>query len=506
MKVRQLAWILLGLAAALVGLGILVNSWFYTLGSSVVLLYVVWRYASFASIRSALRITVTRIADREAARLGSFVTFEVTVTSNKPVQGTYAEVLPKYAIVVEGQSSARLSLGPGLEQTLRYTVQLASRADLIIERVQFTLESDLFTETMSFKSTETVLKQPFGALGVEQGTRVGSVGGAMSTSSITDLLYRSRPVEMSMDTAYLREYGYRDHAKLIVWKTSARVGRLMMRVLLPELEDSRFGEGTPINLIVDQTSDMARGPLSQTNLELVANFAGRFVRLGAKKGSPISLVTYDEENITESGVGDSHAHETGIADKLDSAEFNSHRVRATDAATPSNWKPGITSAEVNKFRLSSAANADDATDDDVRRFREIVSYLYAHEEGYRESLEESTAFRAVARTINRGERRSIVVILSDLESNLDPLMEGIRLAAARGNAVHVIAFFPIEYETFEEAIINVNELYANYQKHRLRVNSVRQIKDVAVYEVMVSDLLETATVEDASFAQRLIAQ
>jgi hypothetical protein len=161
---------------------------------------------------------------------------------------------------------------------------------------------------------------------------------------------------------------------------------------------------------------------------------------------------------------------------------------------------------VNKFRLSSAANADDATDDDVRRFREIVSYLYAHEEGYRESLEESTAFRAVARTINRGERRSIVVILSDLESNLDPLMEGIRLAAARGNAVHVIAFFPIEYETFEEAIINVNELYANYQKHRLRVNSVRQIKDVAVYEVMVSDLLETATVEDASFAQRLIAQ
>jgi uncharacterized protein (DUF58 family) len=293
MRATPLAWALIAFAALLVGLGAFISSWFYALGGTGVLLYVAWRYLTFTSMRSSLRIGVTRVADKEVAGLGSTVTFEVTVSSNVTVRGTYTEVLPEYVALVEGCNSKEVSLAPGANETLRYTVRLTSRSDFVIERVTFAPDNDLFAETIDFKASAVALTHPSGRLTIEKGAGASTVGAGIESTSVTDL-YRRRNVGTGMDVAYEREYMSFDSAKRINWKTSARTGELMVKEMMPEFERSVLGEGAPINLIVDLTHSMLRGVQGQTNLNLAVNFAGRFVKAGVQRGSPLRLVTYDE--------------------------------------------------------------------------------------------------------------------------------------------------------------------------------------------------------------------
>jgi len=222
MKATPLAWTLVSFAALLLGLGAFISSWFYALGGAGVLLYVVWRYLTFTSMCSALRIGVTRVVDKEVVSLGSTVTFQVTVSSNVTVRGTYTEVLPEYVALVEGCNSKEVSLAPGANETLRYTVRLTNRSDFIIERVEFAPDNDLFAETIDFKASAVALTHPSGRLTIEKGAGASTVGAGVESTSVADL-YRRRHVGKGMDVAYEREYMGFDSAKRINWKTKMRL-------------------------------------------------------------------------------------------------------------------------------------------------------------------------------------------------------------------------------------------------------------------------------------------
>ena len=498
MRATPLAWALIAFAALLVGLGAFISSWFYALGATGVLLYVAWRYLTFTSMRSGLRIGVTRVADKEVAGLGSTVTFEVTVSSNVTVRGTYTEVLPEYVALVEGCNSKEVSLAPGANETLRYTVRLTSRSDFVIERVTFAPANDLFAETIDFKASAVALTHPSGRLTIEKGAGASTVGAGIESTSVADL-YRRRNVGTGMDVAYEREYMGFDSAKRINWKTSARTGELMVKEMMPEFERSVLGEGAPINLIVDLTHSMLRGVPGQTNLNLAVNFAGRFVKAGVQRGSPLRLVTYDEEDVADLELGDSPLHVARIVDTLNRVEVDGQLKRRDDIETPSHWKPGLTSVDIRRLRGSFAPTEDDS--EDVRRFVEIVSYMWTHEEGYAHELEQSSAFRAISTSLARNARQSVLVVLSDLENDLDPLIEGIRLAAKLGNEVYVVALFSDPFETPEDAMANIEDVHARHEKHTLRINKIREIKGVTVFDVATSDLLENVPIERALVAR-----
>jgi Protein of unknown function DUF58 len=507
MKAKYLAWTLIALAALLAGLGAGINSWFYALGGTAITLYVAWRYFTFTSVRSGLQIAVTRAADKEVVSLGSVVTFDVTVSSNLTVKGVYTELLPEYVALIEGHNSKAVSLAPGVNETLRYTVQLTSRSDFVMERVQFTLDDDLFAETIDFAASPVALRQPSGALTIEKGTEAGTVGAGVESTSVADL-YRGREIGSGMDVAYEREYVRGDPAKRINWKTSARKAELIVKEMMPEFERSVLGEGAPISLIVDQTHSMVRGVPGQTNLSIAVDFAGRFIKLGVRHGSPLSLVTYDEDNVSDLELGDSPLHVTNIVDTLNRGEFEGQRRDRGDVEAPSHWKPGMTSVDLQRLKGLKGLKGffpraeEDAEDEDARRFLEIVSYLYAHEEGYVHDLERSPAFRAICTSLTRGTGQSMLVVLSDLENDLDPLIEGIRLATKLGNEVYVVALFPTTFETSEERLVHIEALHTSYEKHRLRVNKIREIKGVTTYDVTVGDGLEARLIEKSLLAAR----
>lgn len=499
MKIKPLAWTLIAFAALLSGLGAFISSWFYALGGTAVLLCVAWHYLTLTSIRSGLRIGVTRVADKAVVGLGSVVTFDVTITSNMAVKGIYTDVLPDYVALIKGRNSKAVSLAPDANEALRYTVQLTSRSDVVMERVQFSPNNDLFVATIDFVASPVALTQPSGRLTIEKGAGASTVGTGIESSSVADL-YRRREIGKSMDVVYEREYMSFDPAKLVNWKTSARTAELMVKEMMPEFERGVLGEGTPITLIVDQTRGMLRGVPGQTNLNLAVSFARRFIKAGLQRGSPLRLVTYDDENVADLELGDSPLHVTNIVDKLNRLEFDGQQKHHEDKETPPNWKPGITSVDLQRLKGSFTLTEDES--EDVRRFTEIISCVWAHEEGYAHELEQSSAFRAISTSLARDARQSVLVVLSGLEHDLDPLIEGIRLATKLGNEVYVVALFPDAFETFEEALVNIEDIYARYEKHTLKINRIREIRGVTVFDVAMSDVLENVPIEKSLLATR----
>ena len=53
-----------------------------------------------------------------------------------------------------------------------------------------------------------------------------------------------------------------------------------------------------------------------------------------------------------------------------------------------------------RIKKQFAATPDEAIDDDIRRFRHVISYIYAYSEGYVRTLKRSPAFRAVASCVS----------------------------------------------------------------------------------------------------------
>ena len=148
-----------------------------------------------------------------------------------------------------------------------------------------------------------------------------------------------------------------------------------------------------------------------------------------------------------------------------------------------------------RVKKQFAATRDEDIDDDIRRFRYVVSYLYSYSEGYVRTLKRSPPFRAIASSLEHAHGQSTVVLVSDLENDLGPLMEGIRMATARGTQAYVIALFPKAFEQFEDPLMAMEDIYAAYNEYAKRIRKLEQIRNVKVIQANSAETLRPALME-----------
>jgi hypothetical protein len=158
-------------------------------------------------------------------------------------------------------------------------------------------------------------------------------------------------------------------------------------------------------------------------------------------------------------------------------------------------KLDVTGGDVIRVKKQFAATADDAIDDDIRRFRSLISYLYAYSEGYTRTLKRSPAFRAVTSALAHAHGQSTLVLVSDLENDLGPLMEGIRVATRRGMQVYVLALFSKVFEQLGDPLFAIEDLYAAYDAFTARTRKLGQIAGVKVIEANSPETLQPALKE-----------
>ena len=482
MKAKQLTYLLITLAACFVALGAALNLWFYGVAGTAVALYLTWRLFAFQSFVSTLELDIKRSVDKTVVRRGGRVTVDVSVASTRPVEGVYADALPSGVDVIEGTNRVRLSLRPGRTFAWRYTFVTASREAVEIERGTLTVDNGLFRHTIPFTTAGYAIKQSPYAISVEGGTG-GRAGASGITSTSIDALYRERSAGAGLELSHLRPFVVGDPLKNIHWKASARLNRLMTKEFFAEMEGA-IGSGTNVALVIDQSGTMGRGLPGATELDFAVNVAGNFVKLAVAKGSRIGLTTYDDNGVTTSlESGSSLSHVSSVVRSL-------NEIAPSPPARRPRRKLDVSGSDVIRIKKQFAATPDEALDDDVRHFRHVISYLYAHSEGYVRTLKRSPAFRAIASALARTYGQSTIVLVSDLENDLGPLTEGVRVATKRGAQVYVLALFSKVFEQLQDPLLAIEDIYVAYDDFTMRTRKLEQIAGVKVIEANAPETLQ----------------
>ncbi len=485
MKITRLTHLLFALAALFIALGALLDVWFYAGAGFAFALYVVWRFLAFKAAIAALNLDVRRTADKTMVRRGGTVTIDLAVSSATPVEGRFTDVVPRGAELVDGSNSADLALAAGQTATLRYTLLMERRQSARIDRATLTVTNGLFTHTLELIAAPSVIEQAPYAVSVEGGA--GGPGGAPGvTSASVQSLYRMRRTGSGIDVSHIRAYVPGDPLKRIDWKASARLSQLMTKEFFADLDEATGG-GASVSLIIDQGGTMARGPPGATELDFAVNVASHVVKSAIARGNRIGLITYDDQGVATSlGADLSLRHASSVVRSL-------NEIEPSVPMRPPRAKLEVTGADVVHVKRHFAATEE--SDEDIRHFRHVISYMYARSEGYLHSLKRAPAFRAIAASLKRAQGQSTVVIVSDLENDFSPLTEGIRLATSRGSRVCVVALFSKMFEQFADPLLSLEEVYAAYDAHLRRVRKLEHIPNVKVIEANTDETLQPALQE-----------
>jgi uncharacterized protein (DUF58 family) len=487
MQTTRLTHLVLALAALFIALGALLDAWFYAGAGFALALYVVWRFLAFRAAIAALNLDVQRNADKAVVRRGGTVTIDVAVSSAAPVEGRFTDVLPRGAELVEGTNSADLALAAGQTARWQYTLLMAGRQSAQIERATLTVTNGLFTHTLDLGAVASVVQRAPYVVSVEGGA--GGPGAAPGVTSVSvQSLYRTRRTGNGPDLAYIRPFTTGDPLKRIHWKASARLNQLMTKELLAEVDEATSGSAS-VSIIIDQGGTMARGPPGATELDFAVNVASYVVKSSIARGNRIGLVTYDDQGVGTSLRADlSLPHASRVARSL-------NEIEPGIPLRPPRAKLDVTGADVVRVKRHFSATANDESDEDIRHFRHIISYMYARGEGYLYSLKRAPAFRAIVASLKRAQGQSTIVIVSDLENDFSPLTEGVRLATSRGARVYVIALFSKVFEQFADPLLALEEVYAAYDAHLRRIRKLEHIPNVTVIEANTAETLLPALQE-----------
>ena len=84
------------------------------------------------------------------------------------------------------------------------------------------------------------------------------------------------------------------------------------------------------------------------------------------------------------------------------------------------------------------------------------------------------------------------VVISDFDSDVDPIIEGTKEAISRGSRVYLLALFPKMFTRYVDPLIAVEGVYASYEEYKKRLGALQGISGARVVEVNLIDYLEPA--------------
>lgn len=478
MSIKQRTYVLLALAGLLALVGAILDLWFYTVGAIAVGLYVAGRLFAFRSIVDQLDIHIEREATREARGKDIRAIVSVSLCSNLNVGGFFFDLIPEDFELEGPIDPPLLSLTKGEQVNVRYVLRAARDVDLNISRSAFTIETDLFAHTLYFTTTPAAAERPAPSRAVGGPARAGRQLGTGLTDEPEHGTRTTQRTGIGYELSHVRPYASTDPANRIDWKTSAKLNELMIKVFFVEPEDS-IGFGAPITVVVDQSGGLDGAAEGQTARDISAQIVEYIARFASDNESLMSVVTYDNEDVTSVALGETPSHVSQWVGSLE-------RPRAEPVLRkPVRRKSGITNIEVQRFEkgFSPQEGGEGA------RFREVISYLYARKERYLSELERSPAYQATAHLGAPSLQRGAIILISDLENDVDPLIEGIRSASYAGSRVYVVSFFSKLFQSVRDAFISAEDLYGDYERYKVRLSKVASVPEVKVVEAPSADYL-----------------
>jgi uncharacterized protein (DUF58 family) len=327
---------------------------------------------------------------------------------------------------------------------------------------------------------------------------------------------------LGVDLRELREHAPGDPFKLIAWKATARIGKLMVRDLDRETMVTHW-------LLVDIGATMRDGRPGHARLDLAVDVAAAYARGALDGGDRVALVTYDGRIVGEARPNDGPVHRLRIVERLmeamrivdeDLTELTESELTAVVArylllqegidarlrrAPPIDdpvWNELAASPSGELYDLRIVHQAVTAAIDRQRREAATTAppneqarlRLYCRLRGielpYRRTPEAGRRARGLGAALERaaaGRGTQRIVVLSDLQGldgDVGPVARAVRLARRRGH--HLIVAVPEARPAVDDGLrAEAAEILGWHERRRERA-AMRQLAVLGVRVVAIT--------------------
>lgn len=316
----------------------------------------------------------------------------------------------------------------------------------------------LFEQTLSDGATPSVTVEPRGPRNVHIGK-----GGERLRQSFGE--HQADPLESGMDPEEIRKYVSGDAARIIDWKSTARMGYPHVREFESETDRKTV-------LLMDQRTTMNDGPEGETKFDYARHVALSLVEQVQERTDPLGLYAVDD---------------TGVTDRLPPRSSNQHYAAVRSRLHELAVKPGDALTTMDRDRWSAARTRALATLDDdgspfATRLRPYAGSLMTDTQ----TIENEPLTAAIRTHIQRLGSGTWTVLITD-DSHRAEVREAVLLARHRGDRVLVMLTPTVLFES--GGFTDLSAAYNAYSEFESFRRSLDRLERVSAVEVAPGDRL-----------------
>lgn len=462
MHISREYWAIVSLAATLVGGGVVLARPILIAGATMIGAWLLARQYAFvqalADVNNGLSLTQELAHDRVVAEQPTPLTILVICDESLPLELTIKPGLPA-AATTHGELG--LSLEPGrhrAEGVVDISWPIAGTFRFDPPTILARDPSGMFEGRLVRGPTPAVTVDPRGP----QNVHIGK-GGEYIRRVFGE--YKTHPLEAGLEPAEIREYVPGDAARLIDWKSTARMGSPHVREFESETDQQTV-------CLIDHRGTMADGDDRQTKLDYARHWALSLVEEAQKNANPLGLYAVDDD---------------GVSVQLPPKEAGNHyaTVRShlhTLASTPDG---GPVHEERNRWSASRtrriAALAGDST---------FTTRLqpYAETTAKRQEVDNDPLLAVVRTHIDRLQGKTWTVIISD-DTHRAELREAALFARRGGDQVLLVLTPTVLFES--GGFADLAAAHDHYREFETFRQSLDRLDRISAVELAPGDRLST---------------
>lgn len=380
---------------------------------------------------------------------------------------------------LEDPTPLTLSLKPGIpvgartEEDIELSFGLSREAQQVIDiswPISGTFELDqasvhvrdplsLFEETFVEGPTPTVTVEPRGPRNVHIGK-----GGDRISRAFGE--HEADPLEAGMEPEEIRRYVPGDAARIIDWKSTARMGYPHVREFESETERKTV-------LLVDQRSTMADGPEGETKLDYACHVALSLADQVQESTDPLGLYAVNDDGVTlQLPPRSSNQHYAAIRSEL-------HDL----SATPSDRPVPMERDRWSTARIRELASLNDDGSPFASQLRSYAGSMMTTET---QAVENEPLAAAVRTHIRRLGSGTWTILLTD-DTHRAEIREAVLLARHRGDRVLVMLTPTALFES--GGLADLSAAYEAYSEFEAFRRSLDRLDRVSAVEIGPGDRL-----------------
>ncbi|MFX0206842.1 MAG: DUF58 domain-containing protein [Candidatus Hodarchaeota archaeon] len=432
------------------------------LSATAITLYLVYTKLSLRNIIKNLDIYIERTILEKILFANKPFNIVLKIKNNSYI--AYLDLedkIPRGCSLHKGTNKYSILMVPGKEYNIKYSIYASERGHYTFKGVKVTIKdkSKLFQYTMNWALIST-LRVHSDIDSIKKSKAMAKIEKLNITAKVGDRATGIRSFELEK----LRDYMPGDRLKDIEWKATSRLSKLMTKVFEEETS-------IPSIILLDCSKSMRKTTGDKSKMNHSIQLSLQLTKMLTTSEHPTGLITFDEHKVL-----------SDIIPSRGRDQFE--RIFNTLLYIPNQ-------IIVNKYDAISPMEPLLPKTEPQKRFIGMLAPFYTRKKRRYTTITQKTGiYEAIRTLISTSQRSQLLLLITDIETNLYSLQEALKLARKYGHKIILITPFTYWYDSYptELAPDLLETIYQSYIEKQKIIRELRRGLGVKVIEITPQDV------------------